>query len=42
MERLAREVAAVERITEIEATDRLEKIIRGGRKAKEEKTAIAA
>lgn len=42
MERLAREVAAVEKITEIEATDRLEKIIRGGRKAKEEKTAIAA
>lgn len=51
LERLAREVAAVEKITEIEATDRLEKIIRGGRKAKgddkaieqlEEKTAIAA
>lgn len=40
MERLAREVAAVERITEIEATERLEKLIRGGRKAKTEEKAI--
>lgn len=41
MERLAREVAAVERITEIEATERLEKLIRGGRKSKAEEKAIA-
>lgn len=40
MERLAREVAAVERITEIEATERLEKLIRGGRKAKTEEKAV--
>ena len=40
MERLAREVAAVERITEIEATERLEKLIRGGRKSKLEEKAI--
>ncbi len=39
MERLAREVAAVDRITEIEATERLEKLIRGGRKAKAEEKA---
>lgn len=40
MERLAREVAAVDRITEIEATERLEKLIRGGRKSKAEEKAI--
>lgn len=34
MERLAREVAAVDRISEIEATERLEKLIKGGRKPK--------
>lgn len=39
MERLAREVAAVDRITEIEATERLEKLIRGGRKSKVEEKA---
>ena len=41
MERLAREVAAVERITEIEATERLEKLIRGGRKAKTDEKAVS-
>jgi len=40
MERLAREVAAVDRISEIEATERLEKLIRGGRKSKAEEKAI--
>ncbi len=40
MERLAREVAAVDKITETEATERLEKLIRGGRKAKAEEKSV--